>query len=121
MSAPFAVASRIAPLRRALAGYEDARLVWLCNFEVEKEWAQGFAGIPGQNISHNPGLTQRLQEQGFLLAEPGDVVITTQPADADFLRYLQDAGLPVARQLVVPDRSARPAASWSWIAWLIPP
>ncbi|SOE50007.1 hypothetical protein ANDA3_2488 [plant metagenome] len=96
-------ASRIAALRRALTGDSQARLVWLCNFEVERDWAVGHTGIPGQGLAQSSAVVRRLQEQGFLLAEPGDVVITSVPADAGFLDYLARAGLPVAKELVVPD------------------
>ncbi|OZB61436.1 MAG: hypothetical protein B7X31_10695 [Thiomonas sp. 13-66-29] len=102
MSAQLPV-SRIAALRQALTGQADARFVWLCNFEVERDWAQGHAGIPGQSLAPGNPVVQRLQEHGFLLAEPGDVVITSHPADEDFLRYLDRAGLPIAAQLVIPD------------------
>lgn len=94
---------RIAALKHALTGNADARFVWLCNFEVENEWAKGFAGLPGGGVSANGALVQRLEEHGILLAESGDALITSRPIDPAFLAYLSDAGLPLAQQIVVAD------------------
>ncbi|PKU22087.1 ATP-grasp domain-containing protein [Telmatospirillum siberiense] len=100
--------SRIGDLKEALTGSRTATFVWLCNFEVEDAWSKGFTGLPGGGISEANLLVQRMEEQGILIAEPGDYVITGQAIDPEFLSYLDRCGLGLAEQIVVGNTDGKP-------------
>jgi hypothetical protein len=58
-----------ADLKEALTGDRYARFVWLCNFEVENQWARSYVGLPAVRGSATAATVQRMEELGVLLAE----------------------------------------------------
>jgi hypothetical protein len=94
-------------LKAALTGTPASRLVLVCNFEAEAEWAAGHVGLPGQ-LAASTAMVRRMEELGVLLAGADDVLVLKRPLDDDYRSYLSDLGLPVPTVLVpenaTPDR-----------------
>lgn len=89
-----------ADLKEALTGDRDARLVWLCNFEVENQWARGYVGLPAARFSATTATVQRMEELGALLAEPSDYLLLDRPLDDGYRGYVERSGLGTPRQLI---------------------
>lgn len=97
--------SYTADLKAALTGRRDAVFVWLCNFEVETEWAGDHIGLPAARISGANPIVQRMEELGALLAEPVDHLLLDRPIDRDYRGYLDKTGLGAPAELIT-DASA---------------
>ncbi|GAA2786249.1 ATP-grasp domain-containing protein [Saccharopolyspora taberi] len=87
-------------LKEALVGDPDARFVWLCNFEVENEWARNYVGLPAAPLSVTTATVQRMEELGAMLAEPGDHLVLSQGLDAGYRDYAGSIGFPLPTELV---------------------
>ncbi|MFF9086030.1 ATP-grasp domain-containing protein [Streptomyces sp. NPDC014991] len=92
-----------ADLKEALTGDRDARFVWLCNFEVENQWARDYVGLPAARVSATSATVQRMEELGALLAEPADCLLLDRPLDDGYRRYLEKTGLGAPVELVTRD------------------
>lgn len=71
-------------LKAASTGDADARLVFLCNFEAEEQWAVGHTGLPAPRFPVSAALVRRMEELGATLAGPRDVLLLSAPLDEDF-------------------------------------
>lgn len=91
-------------IKRALTGDPAARLVFICNFEVEAEWARGYRGLPGPPAGPPSLIVQRMEELGALLAGPDDVLVLKQPLDEGFDAYAGQLGL-LRPEVLVPENS----------------
>jgi phosphoribosylaminoimidazole carboxylase (NCAIR synthetase) len=95
-------------LKRALTGDAGAPAAFICNFEVEGQWAAGHIGLPAPPRSASP-VVARMDELGILLAGPDDCLILKQVPDPDFRAYLAQAGFEppavLAPAAPTPDRS----------------
>jgi hypothetical protein len=95
-------------LKVALTGAPASRLVLICNFEAEAEWAAGHVGLPAPQQSASLPLVRSMEELGVLLAGSDDVLVLKRPLDDEYRSYLSDLGLPVPTVLVpehaTPDR-----------------
>lgn len=89
-----------AALKEALTGNPRARFVWLCNFEVENQWARGYVGLPAARVSATTATVQRMEELGALVAEPTDYLLLDRPLDDGYRRYLEKAGLGAPTELL---------------------
>ncbi|KJK56565.1 ATP-binding protein [Saccharothrix sp. ST-888] len=89
-----------ADLKEALTGDRATRLVWLCNFEVENQWARDYPGLPAARVSTTAATVQRMEELGALLAEPADYLLLDRPLDEGYRRYVERLGLGVPTELV---------------------
>ncbi|MER6385807.1 ATP-grasp domain-containing protein [Streptomyces sp. NPDC001250] len=89
-----------ADLKESLTGDRDARFVWLCNFEVERQWARDRVGLPAARVSATTATVQRMEELGALLAEPGDCLLLDRPLDREYRDYLEKTGLGAPAELV---------------------
>ncbi|WP_041824899.1 MULTISPECIES: preATP grasp domain-containing protein [Streptomycetaceae] len=89
-----------AELKEALTGDRATPFVWLCNFEVENEWARGYRGLPAARVSATSATVQRMEELGALLAEPTDHLLLDRPLDASYRRYVEKTGLGAPAELV---------------------
>src|SRR5437879_1879884 len=87
-------------LKQALTGDADAEFVWLCNFEVETEWAHGHVGLPTARNAATSPVVARMTELGALLAEPTDHLLLDRPLDAGYREYLEKLGLGAPAELV---------------------
>ncbi|MET9914613.1 ATP-grasp domain-containing protein [Streptomyces sp. NPDC006476] len=96
-------------LKKSLTGNLEARLVFLCNFEVEHTWAHNYVGLPMPKLSSAPATVQRMEELGALLAGSGDVICLGAPLDPGFKQYAADLGFRLPTELVVP--KGKPGAS----------
>lgn len=96
-----------AGLKAALTGDRDARFVWLCNFEVENQWARSYTGLPAARGSATAATVQRMEELGALLAEPTDYLLLDRPLDEGYRGYAEKTGLGAPTELV----TAAPAAA----------
>src|SRR4051794_10645699 len=76
-------------LKQDLVEDENARFVYLNNFEVERSWAVGEPKLPGAGVSFASATVNRLEEMGVLLAEESDIVLLKAPMDADYADYLR--------------------------------
>ncbi len=96
-----------AELKQSLTGRPDARFVWLCNFEVENEWARNYVGLPVPRLSTTTSTVQRMEELGALIAEPIDYLLLGKGLDEEYRRYVERLGLGLPTELVaqegVPD------------------
>jgi hypothetical protein len=91
-------------LKTALTGDAAASLVFICNFEVESQWAGNHTGLPAAPAT-SAALVQRMEELGILLAGPGDHIVLKHPLDDGYRDYLEDLaiGLPA---VLVPECTA---------------
>ncbi|WP_035794607.1 preATP grasp domain-containing protein [Kitasatospora mediocidica] len=89
-----------ADLKEALTGDRESRLVWLCNFEVENQWARDYPGLPAARVSTTAATVQRMEELGALLAEPSDYLLLDRPLDPGYRRYVERLGLGAPTELV---------------------
>jgi D-alanine-D-alanine ligase-like ATP-grasp enzyme len=89
-----------AELKRALTGRDDARFVWLCNFQVETEWARNYIGMPAVPVSATSATVQRMEQLGALIASADDHLLLGTGLDEEYCRYLEAIGLTVPGQLV---------------------
>jgi len=95
-------------LKRALVEDEDARFVYLNNFEVERSWAAGEPKLPGAGIAFAAATVGRMEEMGVLLAEDHDTVVLKAPMDSDHAAYLRKIGALSGQILEVEEtRAAR--------------
>lgn len=92
--------SYIAELKQSLTGRPDARFVWLCNFEVENEWAHNYVGLPVPRLSTTTPTVQRMEELGALLAEPIDHLLLGKELDGGYRRYVERLGFGLPTELV---------------------
>ena len=79
-------------LKTALTGRPDTPLVFLGNFEVEDQWAQGESGLPRFSRS-NDAVVNRMDEFALPLAGKGDHVLLKTAPDEGYLAYLEALGL----------------------------
>lgn len=95
-------------LKTALTGNPEQKLVLVCNFEAEQQWAEGFVGLPSAAMNTSAVLIRRMEELGALLAGPDDVLVLKRPLDPGYRAYLADLGLRPPTVLVpehtTPDR-----------------
>ncbi|MEU7689922.1 ATP-grasp domain-containing protein [Microbispora hainanensis] len=96
-------------LKTALTGDPATPLAFLCNFEVEAQWARHHVGLPAPAAAPT-AIVQRMEELGILLAGPGDVLVVKHAPDEGYLRYLEEdlgVGLPevLVPESTTPDRS----------------
>ncbi|GAA3761469.1 hypothetical protein HDA32_005714 [Spinactinospora alkalitolerans] len=94
-------ASYTEAVKEALVGDRDAEFVWLCNFEVEHEWARGFPGLPSAQASATASIVQRMEEFGALLAAPGDHLLLGSALDPGYRAYLGRTVSPPPGEIVV--------------------
>ncbi|MGW6288693.1 preATP grasp domain-containing protein [Streptomyces sp. NPDC055107] len=87
-------------LKQALTGDRDARFVWLCNFEVEREWALDYVGLPAPRVSNTTATVQRMEELGALLAEPADYLLLDRPLSGGYRHYIEKSGLGAPTELL---------------------
>ncbi|MBF9129257.1 hypothetical protein I0C86_09750 [Plantactinospora sp. S1510] len=101
--------SYLRTLKSKLLGTPAGRLVFVCNFEAENWWAEGYVGLPAPRFSAPTSVVGRMEELGVLLAGADDVLILKHPLDPGYREYLSGLGLPVPSVLVPenvrPDRS----------------
>lgn len=98
-----------ARLKQAIVGDQNARFVYLNNFEVERTWARNEPKLPGAGVTFAGTTVNRMEEMGVLLAGPGDVVVLKAPVDPEYAAYL--AGLDCAQGRVLSAERAEPARS----------
>jgi len=89
-------------LKESLTGNPEARLVFLCNFEVEHTWARNYIGLPMPKLSSAPTTVQRMEQLGALLAGSGDVICLGEPLDPGYRRYATGLGFALPAEFVVP-------------------
>jgi hypothetical protein len=86
-------------LKIALVGDQNARFVYLNNFEVERSWAKGEPALPGAGIAFAATTVNRMEELGVLLADDDDVVVLKAPVDPGYADYLRKLGAAAGRTL----------------------
>jgi Pre ATP-grasp domain/ATP-grasp domain len=79
-------------LKERLVGDAHAPLVYVCNFEAERQWAGGHVGLPGVRLASAPAVVQRMEELGALLAGPEDYLLVKHGLDDGYLRYAEELG-----------------------------
>jgi hypothetical protein len=89
-----------AELKTALTGDPDACFVWLCNFEVENQWARGHVGLPAARLSATEPTVRRMEQLGALLADPSDHLLLGHPLDREYRAYADQLGFTLPAELV---------------------
>ena len=92
-----------ADLKEELTGRRDACFVWLCNFEVEQQWARGHVGLPTVKLSTTTSTVHRMEQLGALLADPGDHLLLGQALDPGYRDYVESIGFAPPMELLAPD------------------
>nr|WP_042193691.1 ATP-grasp domain-containing protein [Kibdelosporangium sp. MJ126-NF4]CEL20851.1 hypothetical protein [Kibdelosporangium sp. MJ126-NF4]CTQ98344.1 hypothetical protein [Kibdelosporangium sp. MJ126-NF4] len=87
-------------LKQGMTGDPGTPLVFLCNFEVERHWADGFVGLPAPVFSATAPLVTRMEELGALLAGPDDHLILQRPLDQSYMDYVRSLGVDLPTVLV---------------------
>ena len=71
----------------------EARFLWLSNFEAERFWAPaGAVQLPKISQGDDVAVVNRLEEMSLFLAEYPDTLILREPSDEGFLSYLASLG-----------------------------
>ncbi|MFS8098610.1 ATP-grasp domain-containing protein [Lentzea alba] len=91
-------------LKLALVGDLEARFVYLGNFEVERDWAEGRPRLPGANVNFTAATVNRMEELGFFLADAGDALILKEQLAPDYRAYLAALGV-VGAPILCPENS----------------
>jgi hypothetical protein len=87
-------------LKAASTGDPATPLAFLCNFEVETQWARHHVGLPAPPAAATT-MVQRMEELGILLAGPDDSLVVKRAPDPGFLHYLgDDLGIALPEVLV---------------------
>ena len=80
----------------------EARFLWLSNFEAERFWAPaGAVQLPKISQGDDVAVVNRLEEMSLFLAEYPDTLILREPSDEGFLGYLAGLGFRPPRILNV--------------------
>jgi len=80
----------------------EARFLWLSNFEAERFWAPaGAVQLPKISQGDDVAVVNRLEEMSLFLAEYPDTLILREPSDEGFLGYLASLGFRAPRILNV--------------------
>jgi D-alanine-D-alanine ligase-like ATP-grasp enzyme len=82
----------LARLRTAFGVPSTAPLVFLGNFEVERQWGENEPGLPTFNSPSSDVLVNRMDEFALTLAGPNDVVVVKQTPDPGYVAYLTSLG-----------------------------
>jgi len=80
-------------LKLALTGATDTSLVYLGNFEVERQWAIGERSLPRVSTAASGAVVNHMDEFALLLAGADDHVVLKAAPDPDYLAYLKGLGL----------------------------
>ena len=88
-------------LKEALAGDPQAEFVLLCNFEAERAWGAGTAGLPAPPSVTTARPALAMEELGACLAAQGDQLLLSRPLDASFRAYLHSAGIAAPAEITV--------------------
>ncbi|MFJ8953499.1 hypothetical protein ACIRO1_25630 [Streptomyces sp. NPDC102381] len=91
-------------MKEAISGDPDSTFVFLCNFEVERRWAENYKGLPGPQVSASDKTVQRMEQLGALLGAEGDFLILQEPLDSSFRGYAASLGLPTPTELIPENR-----------------
>ncbi|NKI42977.1 preATP grasp domain-containing protein [Streptomyces physcomitrii] len=94
------MSSYLRTMKESVSGDPNAVFVFLCNFEVERRWAQSYTGLPGPQVSGSDETVQRLEELGALLGAEGDYLLLRSPLDPGFRAYAEGLGLAPPSELV---------------------
>jgi hypothetical protein len=89
-----------AHLKAALTGDPDACFVWLCNFEVENQWARDHVGLPTPRLSATEPTVRRMEQLGALLADPDDHLLLGSALDREYRDYAEKTGFTLPAELV---------------------
>ncbi|WP_328603267.1 ATP-grasp domain-containing protein [Amycolatopsis sp. NBC_00345] len=87
-------------LRSALRADDSAPLVFLGNFEVERQWGWGEPGLPTFSTQASDLVVNRMDEFTVTLGGPDDVVVLKENPDPAYLDYLTTLGWRPPRILV---------------------
>ncbi|OXM65201.1 ATP-grasp domain-containing protein [Amycolatopsis vastitatis] len=96
-----------ARLKLALTGATDTSLVYLGNFEVERQWAVGERSLPRVSSAASGAMVGHMDEFTLLLAGAGDHVVLKAAPDPDYLAYLKGLGLELPTVHVASGTDAR--------------
>jgi D-alanine-D-alanine ligase-like ATP-grasp enzyme len=80
-------------LKVALTGTPDTSLVYLGNFEVERDWAVGERSLPRVSTAASGAMVNHMDEFALLLGGADDHVVLKTAPDPDYLAYLKGLGL----------------------------
>ncbi|MGP3910938.1 preATP grasp domain-containing protein [Nonomuraea sp. 10N515B] len=78
-----------------MTGSPHTPLVFVGNFEVEDQWAEGENGLPRVDFSATAAIVNRMDEFALLLAGPSDHVVLKEAPDEDYLAHLDALGVPL--------------------------
>ncbi|MEW1720520.1 hypothetical protein [Streptomyces sp. NPDC093109] len=88
-------------LKGALVGDPEAEFVLLCNFEAERAWGAGVAGLPAPPSMTTAPPAPAMEELGVCLAARGDRLLLGRPLDTSFRAYLRSAGISAPAGITV--------------------
>ncbi|MYT31696.1 MULTISPECIES: ATP-grasp domain-containing protein [unclassified Streptomyces] len=94
------MSSYLRMMKKAVTGDPDTVFVFLCNFEVERDWAENYIGLPGPQVSGTDETVQRMEELGALLGAESDFLLVQNPLDSSFRDYAAALGLTPPTELV---------------------
>ena len=80
-------------LKRALVGDPRARFVFVGNFEVEHQWAQGELGLPRTRSARPARWSTGWTKSRCCWPARTTIVVLKQTPDPDYLDYLRELGL----------------------------
>lgn len=98
-------------LKTALTGDGEVPAVFVCNFEVEAQWAANHVGLPTPAGRAVAPVVTRMDELGVLLAGPDDHLVLKRPIDPEYDAYLREIGFAPPTVLTPAEASTdRPTA-----------
>lgn len=94
-------------LKRAVTGDAGTPLVFLGNFEVENQWAQGEPALPRVASHAGSAVVNSMDEFALLLGGKDDHVVLKAAPDEGYRRYLEGLGMALPTVHVVADADPR--------------
>ncbi|WP_310727869.1 hypothetical protein [Streptomyces sp. N2A] len=98
------MSSYLRSIKEAVSGDPNSVFVFLCNFEVERRWAENYTGLPGPQLSGSDETVQRMEQLGALLGAECDFLLLQEPLDPSFHSYAAELGVTLPTELVPENR-----------------
>ncbi|WP_210470970.1 ATP-grasp domain-containing protein [Sporosarcina sp. 6E9] len=89
-------------LKNCLVNSEEARFIYLNNFEVEEKWTSNdHYKMPTISLGNSERVVNRMEELCLHLASENDYLLLKDQVDVDYFHYLKEQGFKLPNIIVV--------------------
>ncbi|GIP63141.1 ATP-grasp domain-containing protein [Virgibacillus pantothenticus] len=93
-------------LKNSLVNNENARFIYINNFEVEEQWSHSnIFKLPNISLGSSNVIVNRMEEMGLFLASERDFLILKDQVNTDYLTYLKEQGFKIPKLLTVKENN----------------